>query len=298
MNLRFFISYPSSVPPISYHIPVSWSISYTIKNAGVSFHTSPSWATGLKWFIFLIFLSQILNLRFFISYPSSVPPISYHIPVIGSISYTIKNAGVSFHTSPSWATGLKWFIFLIFLSQILNLRFFISYPSSVPPISYHIPVTWSISYTIKNAGVSFLTSPSWATGLKWFIFLIFLSQILNLRFFISYPSSVPPISYHIPVIGSISYTIKNAGVSFHTSPSWATGLKWFIFLIFLSQILNLRFFISYPSSVPPISYHIPVTWSISYTIKKCRSIIPHIPILGNRFKVIYFLNIFKSNFES
>ena len=239
-----------------------------------------------------------MNLRFFISYPSSVPLISYHIPVTWSISYTIKNAGVSFHTSPSWATGLKWFIFLIFLSQILNLRFFISYPSSVPPISYHIPVTWSISYTIKKCRSIIPHIPILGNRFNWFICLIFLSQILNLRFFISYPSSLPPISYQIPVTWSISYTIKNAGVSFHTAPSWATGLKWFIFLIFLSQILNLRFFISYPSSVPPISYHISSNLKLKLHNKKCRSIIPHIPILGNRFKVIYFLNIFKSNFES
>ena len=90
--------------------------------------------------------------------------------------------------SPSWATCLKWFIFSIFLSQILNLRFFISYPSFVPPISYQIPITWSISYTIRNARVPFHMSPSWATRLKWFIFSIcYKSQILNLRFFISYP---------------------------------------------------------------------------------------------------------------
>ena len=173
---------------------------------------SPSWATHLKWFIFSIFLSQILNLRFFISYPSFVPPISYQIPITWSISYPIKNARVPFHMSPSWTTRLKWFIFSIFLSQNLNLRFFISYPSFEPPISYQIPITWSISYTIRNARVPFHMSPSWAT-ITW----------------------------------SISYTIKNAGVPFHMSPSWATRLKWFIFSIFLSQILNLRFFISYPS---------------------------------------------------
>ena len=358
LNLRFFLSYPSSLPQISDQIPITWSISYITKNAGVSFNMSPSWATCLKWFIFLIFLSQILDLRFFISYPSSLSRISDQIPITWSISYTIKNAGVPFHTSPSWATHLKWFIFSIFLSQILNLRFFISYPRFVPPISYLIPITWSISYTIKNAGVPFRMSPSWATRLKWFIFSIFLFQILNLRFFLSYPRFVPPISYlipitwsisytiknasstipHVPILGntfkviyflnifnlkfwildfsyhiqglvppisylipitwSISYTIKNAGVPFHMSPSWATRLKWFIFSIFLSQILNLRFFISYPRSCT--SNILSDSNNLEYKLhnKKCSSTIPHVPILGNTFKVIYFLNIFISNFES